>query len=536
MMHGTRRIAAALAAGAAMTTAAMAVPPMTVRLHATGLQQPLAITHAPGHDDIIYVLQRTGRVATVDVATGAIRSIAWIDITPRVRTFGDGGLLGIAFAPDFASSGHVYLYYSRQPDSQGTLVRFTVDPATRVVDLASETLILTYPRTPNGHNGGWIGFSPLDGYLYLGSGDGGTAANPDPINAAQTITGRQFQGKMLRLDPTFDDFPLDPSRNYRIPPSNPFVGTSNDHEIWAYGLRNPWRCSFDRDTGDLWIADVGQESFEEINVERAGDPGGRNYGWKCMEALACTPYQACVTCPIPGATDPYFAYDHGVGHSITGGVVYRGSAIPGLIGTYVCADWADARMYTIRSDRPDDFQDVTSMVEPGGAALLTTIAAIGEDAAGEVYLADWQRGRVLKLVPRPLGACCVPGGGCEVLSITECLAVGGTYAGDGSSCQGPEASCVGACCLPDGTCVTLAEAACAGASGTFGGPGAACDGTCGTNPCTGDFNQDGGVDGSDIFAFFEAWQQGDASADVSQDGGVDGADVEAFFFRWEAGC
>lgn len=501
MSHGSfgRPVVAGVLAGVLscmVAPSAVAAPPMVLRTHSTGLQQPLAITHAPGDASTLYVLQRLGKVAAIDAASGAVRSLAWLDLTSIVRAVGDGGMLGIAFDPAFAQSGHLYLYFTRQPDSQGTLMRFTVNPTTRVPDPASGVVILTHARATGGHNGGWIGFSPLDGLLYLGLGDGGTGTDADPLNGAQTLQGLPFLGKVLRIDPSGDDFPLDPARNYRIPPSNPFVGTTNDPEIWAYGLRNPWRCSFDRATGDLWIADVGHDLYEELNVERAGHAGGSNYGWKCMEGPVCTPFGACGPCPVPGLTLPTFAYDHDLGHSITGGVVYRGSAIPGLVGRYVFADWADGKMFTLRASAASGFEEVTSMVEPGGAALVYTIAAIGEDASGELYLADWLRGRLLKLVPRPLGACC----------------------------------------LPDGSCQTLSEATCQGASGLYAGDGTTCEESCTPPACIGDFNQDGGVDGSDIFAFFEAWQQGDASADVSQDGGVDGTDVEAFFVRWEAGC
>ncbi|MEI7658589.1 MAG: PQQ-dependent sugar dehydrogenase, partial [Phycisphaerae bacterium] len=498
------RIGTSIVGMALVASTIAAAPPMAVRIHASGLQQPLAITHAPGDSTTVYVVQRLGKIAAVDAASGAVRSLAWLDLTATVRAVGDGGLLGIAFDPNFQRSGFVYVYFTRQPDSQGTLMRFTVNPVTRVPDPASGIVILTHPRFSGGHNGGWIGFSPLDGFLYMGLGDAGTGTEPDPLNSAQTLRGLPFQGKVVRIDPSGDDFPLDAARNYRIPASNPFVATTNDPEIWAYGLRNPWRCSFDRATGDLWIADVGHDLYEEINVERAGHPGGSNYGWKCMEGPVCTPFGSCGPCPVPGLSIPTFAYDHDMGHSITGGVVYRGSAIPGLVGSYVFADWSDGKLFTLRAASAGGFEDVTSMVEPGGSALLYTIAAIGEDAAGEIYLADWLRGRLLKLVPRPAGACCLLAAPwCDTRSVADCLAAGGVYRGDGTTC---DASCVGACCLPDGTCDVLIAPACLVAGGTYQGHGTTCEGACTTSPCMGDFNQDGGVDGSDVFAFFDAWQ------------------------------
>ncbi|MCX5688690.1 MAG: PQQ-dependent sugar dehydrogenase [Planctomycetota bacterium] len=484
-----------IACACAAAGLAEAAPPMTVRIVATGLSQPVAIAAMPTDSTHLYVAQRAGTIARIDTATGQVDPTPFLNITSSVRAFGDGGLLGLVFDPAFASTGYFYVYYTRQPDSQGTLVRYHVDPFTGRAEPASASLIFTYPRDAGGHNGGWIGISPRDGFLYLSSGDGGTAVNPDPINAAQTITGGQFQGKMLRLDPSGDDYPLDADRNYRIPASNPFVATAADPEIWSYGLRNAWRCSFDRATGDLWMADVGQDDFEEINVERAGEAGGRNYGWRCQEGFSCTGYGGC-QCPIPGSTDPFLAYDHTIGQSITGGYVYRGAAIPGLEGSYLCADWQTARLFVVAPSATPVLEDVTAQVEPGGTPLLTYIASFGEAANGELYMADWLHGRVLKLVSRVAGACCIAG-----------------------------------------TCQVLTEGACNAAGGVFSGTGTACDdlGIC-PSPCEADFNQDGGVDGSDIESFFVTWETGDAAADVNVDGGVDGSDIEYFFVRWEAGC
>lgn len=335
-------------------------------------------------------------------------------------------------------------------------MRFHADPVTHIADPASGQLILTYPRNPGGQNGGWIGISPINGYLYLSSGDGGTATNPDPVNASQTITGGQFQGKMLRLDVSGpDDFPADPDKNYRIPPDNPFVGIEGDDEIWDYGLRNAWRCSFDRATGDLWIADVGQDGYEEIDVEPAGDRGGHNYGWRCVEGPACTSYSGCI-CPFP-SVPPYFSYDHTVGQSITGGVIYRGEAIPGLVGKYLFADFQLPKVFVLTPGAAPVFEDVSGDLEPGGGEILTNLAAIGEDQDGEVYMADFFNAVILRIEP---------------------------------------------------------DAA---------------------EPCIADFNQDGGVDGADVEAFFLSWEAGDPASDVNRDGGIDGGDVEFFFGRWETG-
>ncbi len=378
-----------------LSCAAAAAPPINGRLLTVGLSQPVYVTHMPGHPSALHVVQRGGLIRIVDAETGAISPAPFLDLRSVVRVVGDGGLLCAAFAPDFSDSGFVYVYYTGQPDSGGTIARYSVDPVTRLADPGSAHIVLRYSRPANGHNGGWIGFSPRDGMLYLAAGDGGTAANPDPTNAAQTLTGN-IQGKILRIDPRSDGFPADDDRNYAVPPDNPFVGLPGDDEIWAYGLRNPWRCSFDRATGDLWIADVGQADYEEINIETVATPPGRNYGWRCLEGPRCTNYDGCV-CQPEGTTSPAFAYNHAVGQSITGGYVYRGGAIPGLVGSYVFADFQTPGVFVLSPSLM--FEDVTAGVDPGDPRIITSPASFGEDEAGELYIVNFFEGTLIKLVP-----------------------------------------------------------------------------------------------------------------------------------------
>ncbi|MBZ0172726.1 MAG: PQQ-dependent sugar dehydrogenase, partial [Phycisphaerales bacterium] len=229
------------------------------------------------------------------------------------------------------------------------------------------------------HNGGWIGFGP-DGYLYIGMGDGGSAN--DPGNRAQDITD-QLLGKMLRLDVDGDDFPGDATRNYAIPPSNPFVGVTGDDEIWAYGLRNPWRNAFDRATGDFWMGDVGQNAIEEIDFQPANSNGGENYGWRCYEGN--NPFITGGCAPANTMVFPIHTYTHSSGCSVSGGEVYRGCAIPELDGTYFFADYCTARVWSLKYDGVNvtDFEDRTFELAAGSG-----ISSFGLDAYGEMYICN----------------------------------------------------------------------------------------------------------------------------------------------------
>lgn len=384
-------------------SASLADPPASVRVFATGLNQPVAIASAPGNSQFLYVASQFGQISSVRVSDGAVLPVPFLDLTAVVGVVGDGGLLGLTFDPDYSTNGYFYVFYNAAPNppNDRVLARYHATPGSAVADSMSGTILWRFPR-PIGHNGGWIGFSPINNYLYLSMGDGGTGFTFDAPNNAQTITNNLL-GKMLRIDVrSGDGFPADPDRNYQIPPSNPFVGRTGDDEIWAYGLRNPWRCSFDRLTGDLYIADVGQDAWEEVNVEPATSPGGLNYGWKCMEATHCTGLPNSCTCNDPSLTLPALELSHTVAHSITGGYVYRGSAIPALQGHYLFGDFQDSRFWSFRMsgstaldlvERTDEFR-----LPSGGS--MANISALGEDAAGELYLSDYMNGLIYKIVPR----------------------------------------------------------------------------------------------------------------------------------------
>ncbi|MBN2840554.1 MAG: PQQ-dependent sugar dehydrogenase [Coriobacteriia bacterium] len=344
-----------------------------------GFGQPLFVTGAGDGSGRLFVVEKTGLVWTV---RGGMREEVFLDLTDRVSTESEQGLLGIAFSPTFAEDSTVFVSYTQQ-DGASALSRFIVDGET--VDRASEKMLLHVAQPFANHNGGMIAFGP-DGYLYLGLGDGGSGG--DPYGSGQN--GRTLLGKMLRIDVIGGAG--DPA-GYVVPDDNPFVGQSDTKpEIWAIGLRNPWRFSFDRATGDLWIGDVGQNAWEEIDLQAADSPGGENYGWNRFEASH--PYPPDSTAPDPtGFTMPIVEYDRDAGTSVTGGYVYRGTAEPGLYGTYLYADFTVGRIWGLQ--RAEDGSVQTR-------ELLDTdmmISSFGEDDDGELYVVDFN-GAVYRIVAK----------------------------------------------------------------------------------------------------------------------------------------
>ena len=316
------------------------------------------------------------------------------------------GLLSLAFPPGFGPSlPYFYVYYTQQ-DGNNVVSRFAVSGNPDLADPASEQKILELPHPDySNHNGGQIAFGP-DGYLYIATGDGGGGG--DPHKNAQNPGS--LLGKLLRIDVSereslpmvgsyniylpiiFKAFSSGPSAYY-IPPDNPFIGTAAFRdEIWALGLRNPWRFSFDSLTGDLYIADVGQNTTEEVNFQSAASPGGENYGWNIMEGLEC--YQSS-TCDQSGLVLPVFTYPtHVLGCSITGGFVYRGTGYPGLQGIYFAGDYCEGRIWGLRQTG-NSWED---------SQLLDTtywISSFGEDESGELYLADRQTGKIYQVIEAP---------------------------------------------------------------------------------------------------------------------------------------
>ncbi len=382
----------------ALALAAPLLAQTTVRI-AAGLARPLFVTHAPGDYERIFILeQHEARVRVFNLTTNTLEARPFLDIDSIVVSSGnERGLLGLAFHPDYQSNGYFYLSYN---NNSGTSVisRYIVSNDPDSAMATSRLNILTQTQPYENHNGGCIQFGP-DGYLYIGFGDGGSGEDPQN-NGQNTNT---LLGKMLRIDVDSTDAGL----NYGIPDDNPFVGVPGYRaEIWSFGWRNPWRWSFDRVTGDMYIADVGQYTWEEVNVEAASDTGGGNYGWRCREAYACTGWGGC-DCNNPTLIYPVTAYHHDFGCSITGGYVYRGCAIPSLYGTYFYADYCSATIWSFVWDGTNGTTDSTNWTADFDPAVgsIAGISSFGEDAYGELYICDLFGGEVFKVIPDSLIDC-----------------------------------------------------------------------------------------------------------------------------------
>lgn len=394
-----------LSLGLFTTAAALAETPLTTVQVASDLTRPVYATAPPNDPTRLFIVQKAGQIRILDLTTNTLRPDNFLNIDPLVTggtSNGDErGLLGLAFDPDFETNGYFYVNYtSTRRSLQTTIARYEVGPDPNFADPNSAEVLLTFRQTAGNHNGGWIGFGP-DGYLYISSGDGGGSC--DPFEAGQDID--TLLGKMLRIDV---------ASGMALPPaSNPFVDAPGLDAIWSYGLRNPWRCSFDRVTGDLYIADVGQRQREEVNVQFASSLGGENYGWNCMEGTACSTISNCnpsptsCICGDPNLILPDHEYNHGGGRcSITGGYVYRGCAIPDLRGTYFFADYCSEQIWTFRflGGAVTDFRDRTAMIAPA-VGSIDEIVSFAEDANGELYIIDQGTfgngtdGEIYKLIP-----------------------------------------------------------------------------------------------------------------------------------------
>jgi glucose/arabinose dehydrogenase len=373
--------------------------PLTTIRVASGLNKPVYATHAPNDFDRIFIVEQAGRIKIL--SGGTLLETPFLEIIKKVRSGGEQGLLGLAFHPSYPDNGFFYVDYTNK-SGDTVIARYRVSDKSDIADPDSGVVVLTLRQPQPSHNGGWIAFGP-DGYLYVATGDGGHWFDPD--RRAQDITD-ELLGKVLRLDVDRDDWPGDEGRNYGVPPDNPFVGKAGDDEIWAYGLRNPWRCAFDSATGDLYVTDVGQDAWEEVNFQRADDPGGANYGWVCFEGPDCTAFGGddC-DCSSLTSIQPIHAYG-GAGSpgvcSIIGGEVYRGCAVPDLQGTYFFADFCSNQIWSLRYDgiKKPTVIDRTSELAPGGALDIRYISSFGRDAFGELYICDWTDGELFKIVPR----------------------------------------------------------------------------------------------------------------------------------------
>ena len=374
----------------------------------TGLVYPTCITSAPGDTSRIFVLEKPGRIRIITLGTTpALLATSFLNIDPLVAggasTSDERGLLGMAFDPDYTTNGQFYVYYTGT--GTNNLARYTVSATNPNVANATGVVMMTWPDPYSNHNGGDLHFKPGTRNLYMGTGDGGSAN--DPGNLAQNLSSRL--GKMHRITPTVGGaFPY-----YTIPTDNPFVGgsTTVDDTIWSTGLRNPWRWCFDQANGDMYIADVGQNAVEEVNYEASSAAGGRNYGWRCTEGTSCTGLTGC-TCNGATLTPPVRTYGHtsAGGYSITGGNVYRGCAMPDMQGIYFYVDYGTNNSWSFKMVNGVVTEFVTRNSELRialGGQTVNQVVAFGEDALGEIYMAD-HGGQIYKIVPASGEVVCNP--------------------------------------------------------------------------------------------------------------------------------
>lgn len=360
--------------------AVQAAPKVELQQLATFDGDPIGIAHAGDGSGRLFIVLQDGRIMIY--SGGSVLPTPFLDIRERVSCCGERGLLGLAFHPDYVQTGQFYVDYT---DNNGNtrVSRFLVTADPDIADPDSEKPVIGIDQPFSNHNGGQLQFGP-DGYLYIGLGDGGSGG--DPFNNAQNLG--ELLGKILRLD-------VDHGNRYAIPPTNPFVDVPGARpEIWAYGFRNPWRFSFDRSTGDLLIADVGQEKWEEIDFQPASSPGGENYGWRLMEGKACyNPPQDCNdgTLKLPIIVYPHSHNGDFIGCAVIGGYRYRGPSFPALNGVYFFGDDCTGRLWATFAQ--------------GGSRKLIQIAqtglnitSFGEDDAGDQYLVEIGGNRLYRLI------------------------------------------------------------------------------------------------------------------------------------------
>ncbi len=393
----------ALVVGILTASAVQAQTPLTTELFANGFARPVQITAAPGDSTRMFVVEQTQADIHV-IINGVVQGTPFLDLTPMgVNTSGnERGFFSVAFHPDYQSNGQFFVNYTTS--SGNTLIERYTRLTNNSADPSSQTFVTFVTQPQSNHNGGGMVFG-TDGELYIAMGDGGNFNDVGSGHSAggNSQDGSTRLGKMLRIN--VDTLP------WSVPAGNPF--TSNGSvldETWALGLRNPWRFSFDRETGDMWIGDVGQDSFnavgrEEINFQHASSGGGENYGWRCKEGFSCTGLSGC-TCASPTLTDPVADFTQNIstgGFSIIGGYVYRGEGIPDLWGTYIFGDHVSNNIWRMNFDR--DTETITSgptlidnQIAPGGGLGISSITSFGEDSRGEIYITDRNGGEVFKLV------------------------------------------------------------------------------------------------------------------------------------------
>jgi glucose/arabinose dehydrogenase len=338
---------------------------------------PVDFAYAPDGSNWLYVVEQKGIIQVFENNATTMKKTVFLDIESKVESGGEMGLLGLAFHPDFKINGYFFVNYTRDsPRRQTVVARYKANG--QVADASSETILFTFDQPYSNHNGGQIGFGP-DGYLYVATGDGGSGG--DPQNNAQNRTS--LLGKMLRVDVNTTS-----KGNYGIPKDNPYIGNSDSfrEEIFAYGLRNPWRFSFDTVTKNLWVGDVGQNKVEEIDVVTKGG----NYGWRIKEANNCFNDD----CTQPGLIAPVWSYEQGSnGRSVTGGIVYRGKNLPEFTGKYFCGDYVSGKIWALTYDGK-------TVTNSDLITNVSTVSTFGEDANGELYICNYGSGEIYKLVKK----------------------------------------------------------------------------------------------------------------------------------------
>ncbi|HEX6386268.1 MAG TPA: PQQ-dependent sugar dehydrogenase, partial [Anaerolineae bacterium] len=357
-------------AGTAYSSASS--PDLNVTVFATGFNQPVDIAHAG--DGRLFVVERAGVIRVVE-SDGTVLPAPFLDISNQVdKSHSEEGLLGLSFHPDYPQTPYFYVNYTNPQD--GTRIsRFTVSADANVADADSEEILLTVNQPQENHNGGDLNFGPGDGYLYIGLGDGGGSGD-NHGNIGNGQNKMTLLGKILRIN-------VDSDSPYTIPPDNPFVDEANARgEIWALGLRNPWRFSFDRATGDMYIGDVGQNTREEIDYQPAGSGGGENYGWRCYEGNL--PFNTTDCSDASAYVFPIFDYPRSEGRAVTGGFVYRGSRYPALVGYYLFADFGSGNFWTALRNGND-----WTVESHGTLSDIRQPSTFGEGCDGELYVANY---------------------------------------------------------------------------------------------------------------------------------------------------
>ena len=346
---------------------------LTLQPVVKGLKEPTFMASPADGSKRLFVLEREGRVRIAD-ADGKLQPTPFLDLSDNTSTGTEEGLLGLAFDPNFGQNGYVYVDRTAN-DASVQVTRYTVSAANPdQADPASALTIMSIPKRSKYHNGGTLEFGP-DGYLYISVGD------DEASEQAQMLTS--VYGKILRID-------VESAEPYAIPPTNPFVGEPAARgEIWSYGLRNPWRFSFDRATGDLWIGDVGDAKWEEIDMQPAASHGGENYGWPWLEGAECMDETHCQDHELVA---PLITYGHGMNCAVMGGYAYRGTTVSGLVGQYLFGDLCTGGVFTLVGDADTGWKRVELAFQP------IKISSFGEDPSGDVYVVDLQGGVVYRVV------------------------------------------------------------------------------------------------------------------------------------------